>query len=72
MTQNKKKALDLKIFPALIPTIAAVSVSLIVLGKEIYLLSIALLAGYFTFLIITLLIELIRTLRHRNQRRNIK
>ena len=51
MTALKKKKLDLKIIPALLPSILGVSVSLLVLGQHIGLLIAALVSGYFAFLL---------------------
>tara|TARA_B100000029_G_scaffold440063_1_gene457019 strand:+ start:428 stop:631 length:204 start_codon:yes stop_codon:yes gene_type:complete len=67
MTALKKKKLDLKIIPALLPSILGVSVSLLVLGQHIGLLIAALVSGYFSFLIASVLVEVISLLKRKRR-----
>ena len=67
MTALKKKKLDLKIIPALLPSILGVSVGLLVLGEHIGLLIAALVSGYFGFLIASVLVEVISLLKRKRR-----
>ena len=67
MTALKKKKLDLKIIPALLPSILGVSVGLLVLGQHIGLLIAALVSGYFAFLIASVLVEVISLLKRKRR-----
>ena len=59
----KNRKLDLKILPALVPLMVGVVVALLVLGDQIAILVIALLAGYFASLITNMILALIEWLK---------
>ena len=67
MPELKKKKLDLKIVPALIPSIIGASVTLLILGKQIGLMITSLLSGYFAFLVASVLVESIRLLKSKRR-----
>lgn len=67
MSEIKKKRLDLKIMPALAPSLVGTGVAFLVIGENIGALISALVAGYFAFLMANLLIELISLLRRRQR-----
>ncbi len=65
MAALKTKKLDLKIVPALIPTIIGASVTLLIVGKQIGVVITALVSGYFAFLAASILVEWIRLLKRK-------
>ena len=67
MIEIKKRKLDLKIIPALIPLIVGVAVALLAIGDQIGMLIFSLVVGYFAFLLASLLIELIEWLKSRTK-----
>ena len=67
MTNKKKRKLDLRIVPAIAPSLVAFSVGLLVLGNHIGTLIIAVVVGYFSYLITNKFIDLLAHLQ-RNRR----
>ena len=60
-----KQKLDLKIIPTLLPSSVGLAVTLLVLGKQLTVLITSLVAGYFAFLLASVLIEFLRVLKRR-------
>ena len=67
MTEVKKKKLDLKVIPALIPSAVGIAVAIVVLGNQIGALITSLVAGYFAFLMASFLTELIGWIRRKRR-----
>ena len=69
MPKKQRRKLDLKIIPAIAPSVVAVSVALIILGNHIGILIISLTAGYFSYLVADKLIDFASNLK-RNHNKN--
>ena len=57
MTEKKKRKLDLKIIPAIAPSVIGISVAILVLGSDLGILVVSIVAGYFSYLITSKIID---------------
>ena len=67
MTDIKKRKLNLRIIPALLPSVVGAFVALMILGNNLGILMISLAAGYCSYILASALIEFIWNLQ-RNRR----
>ena len=63
MTEIKRRKLNLRIIPAVAPSMVGVFVALLVLGNHIGIVLISLVAGYLSYFLTTTLIEFIWQLK---------
>ena len=68
MAEIKKRKLNLRIIPAVAPSVVGVFVALLVLGNNIGILIISLAAGYLAYFLANALIDFIWKFRRKRRR----